>query len=84
MSFMVPMACLFSNRCWANLDLPYPFLKLRMCSQKRVLNDLPVCLVCFMLQVGQVIWYLPDFSYLLFSGRWWFPISSYCKVFLVE
>jgi len=27
-----------------------------------------VCPVYFMLQVGQVVWYMPDFSYLPFLG----------------
>jgi len=43
-----------------------------------------VCPVYFMLQVGKVIWYIPDFSYLLFCGGWWFPIRSAFNVFLVE
>jgi len=84
MSFMGPMACLFSNRCWAILGLPYPFLNSRRCSRKRVLNDLPVYPVYFMLQEGQVIWYIPDFLYLLLWGGWWFPISSFFNVFLLE
>ena len=54
-SSMGPMECPFSGRCWANLDMPYPYLKSRRRSRKRVLNDLPVCPVYFMLQVGQMI-----------------------------
>jgi len=43
MSSMGPMACPFSSMCWANLDLPYPYLKTHRCSRKQVLNELPVC-----------------------------------------
>ena len=44
MSFMGPIACLFSRRCWANLDLPYLFLKSRVFSEAGVKG--PACLSC--------------------------------------
>ena len=31
-SSMGPMACPFSNKCWAKLDFPFLYLKSRRCS----------------------------------------------------
>jgi len=31
-SSMGPMACPFANKCWAKLDLPFPYLKSRRCT----------------------------------------------------
>jgi hypothetical protein len=68
MPSMGPMSCTFSSRCWAKLDFPFPCLKSRRCSWERVLKNIPVCPVYFMLHVGQVSWYIPEFSYLSLRG----------------
>ena len=59
-----PMGCLFSRRCWANLDFLFPYLKTRKCSWKRTLKSFPVFPTYFMLQDGHVNWYMQHFSYL--------------------
>jgi hypothetical protein len=60
-----PIGCLFSRRCWANLDFLFPYLISRKCSRKRTLKGLADCPIYFMLQEGHVSWYMPHFSYLL-------------------
>jgi len=71
-----PIWCLFSRRCWANLDFLLPYLKPRRCSWKWTLKGLPVCPRCFMLQEGHVNWYMLHFSYLFCFCRVakWFSI----------
>jgi hypothetical protein len=51
-----PMGCLFSRRCWANLDFLFPYLKSRKFSRKRTLKGLTLCPIHFMLQEGHVSW----------------------------
>ena len=60
-------ACLFSRRCWAYFDLLFPYLKSLKCSWNLILKCLPVCPVYFMLQSGQVSWYMPLLPYLFWS-----------------
>jgi hypothetical protein len=67
MSSIGPNECLFSRRCRANFDLLFPYLKSLKCSWSLVLKGLPVCPVYFILQSGQVSWYMPLLSYLLWS-----------------
>ena len=54
LSAIFPIACPFSRRCWANLDLLLLYLKSLMCSWNLILNGLPVCPVYIILQSGQV------------------------------
>jgi hypothetical protein len=64
------MECLLSNRCCANLDLLFPYLKSQNCSWNFIWKDLPVCPMYFILQSRHVNWYTPHFSNLL--RRWLF------------
>ena len=63
-SSIFPIACPFSRRCWANVDLLLLYLKSLMCSWNLVLKGLPVYPVYVILQSGQVNWYTPLLSYL--------------------
>jgi hypothetical protein len=66
------MECPFSKRCRAKLDLLSLCLKCQTCSRHRVLKGLPVWPMYFLLHIGQVNWYIPQFSY--FCLAWRLPV----------
>ena len=88
MSSMWPMACPLSSRCWTNLDLSYPYLMSRRCSWERVLNDLPVCPVCFMLHVAGGTGDLINLGFLIFTynggGRGGYVVIACAERFVTQ
>ena len=74
------MECPFSKRCWAKLDLLFLYLKSLKCSWKRVLKGLSIWPMYFLLQVGQVSWYIPQLSY--FCLVWYCPVVKSLPIVL--
>ena len=59
-----PIAFPLSLRCWANFYLLFLYLKSLECFWNLILKGIPICPVYFILESGQISWYIPLLSYL--------------------